>query len=167
MIHFLESFANDLYATTIAVAVRENDLLFPSIEAVHVLAITLVVGSIGVVDLRLLNIGWRSRSILEFLREVLPLTWIAFGLALLTGTTLFASNAPTYLHNGPFQFKMGLLVLAGLNILTFHAVTARKLARSGEVAGSPAAARFAGAVSLLMWIGIVCFGRWIGFTTGS
>src|SRR6185295_12451186 len=93
--------------------IRGNELAFPWLESVHVLAITLVLGSIAVVDLRLLGVASRNRPVTRLIREILPVTWAAFGLAVLTGGTLFASNAVNYSHNFPFQMKMLLMLLAG------------------------------------------------------
>src|SRR5215831_19537324 len=98
-----------LYDTPVATAIRERGSLFPWIESTHVLAITLVVGSISIVDLRLLGLVWRGRAISKLLGEVLPLTWIAFVVAAITGSLLFASNAVKYSQNHFFQAKMALL----------------------------------------------------------
>ncbi len=137
-----------LYATGWANAIRENEIAFPWIECVHVLAITLVVGSISVVDLRLLGVAWRDRSVQRVLRDVLPLTWAAFALAVASGFLLFASNAPAYARNPYLQAKMALLVLAGLNMASFHWWARRSLEDVGQ---RPAAslARAAGRRRLL------------------
>jgi hypothetical protein len=102
----------------------------------------------------------------QLLHEVLPVTWVAFIVATITGIAMFTSNALEYATNKPFQFKMALLVLAGLNMLAFQLVTFRTVGQWNEAARTPPGARFAGAFSLLCWIGIVAFGRWIGFTIG-
>jgi len=109
-----------LYATDWAAAIRENEYAFPWIECVHVLAITLVVGSISIVDLRLLGLAWRDRPVRGVLRDVLPVTWTAFGLAVASGFLLFSSNAPAYARNPFLQAKLGLLLVAGLNMALFH-----------------------------------------------
>jgi hypothetical protein len=150
-----------LEATTIATTIAENDVLFPWIESVHVLAITLVVGSIFIVDLRL--IGWASldRAAHDLTKEVLPLTWGAFTLAAITGLLLFAAKATNYGHNTLFLTKLVLLALAGLNMI-FHVVTGREIENWGTA--SPLTARIAGGISLALWIGVVTCGRWVGFT---
>jgi uncharacterized protein DUF6644 len=162
----LQSFFQWLYDTSLAEAIRSNEMLFPWIESIHVLAITLVLGSIAVVDLRLLGIASRSRPVTRLIREVLPVTWCAFAVAVLSGGTLFTSNAVEYAKNLPFQMKMVLMALAGINMLAFHLVTYRSVAQWDEAPATPPAARVAGGVSIALWIGIVAFGRWIGFTIG-
>jgi hypothetical protein len=144
--------------------IRESDWLFPTIETVHVLALVLVVGSISMVDLRLLGLANRSRPLSQVMAQALPWTWVAFVVAALAGSLLFSSKAVTYYSDLPFRIKMVCLVLAGINMALFHRFTHRRLGRS-DAGAPPAAARLAGGVSLLLWIVIVGAGRWIGFTT--
>lgn len=156
-----------LYATGWASAIRENEYAFPWIECVHVLAITLVVGSISIVDLRLLGLASRDRPVGRVLRDVLPITWAAFGLAATSGFLLFASNAPAYARNPFLLVKFGLILLAGLNMVVFHWWARHSLQQWEASPLPPLRAKLAGAVSLLCWIGVVAAGRWIGFTMMS
>jgi hypothetical protein len=162
----IDAFCQWLYNTAWAEFVRANELLFPTFESIHVLAITLVLGSIAVVDLRLLGITSRNRPVTKLIREVLPVTWTAFAIAVITGGTLFASNALEYAHNFPFRMKMLLMLLAGLNMVVFHFVTYRSIGQWDDAARPPRSARLAGGLSMAMWLAIVAFGRWIGFTIG-
>jgi hypothetical protein len=163
----LENLFRWLNDTSLAETVRANPLMFPWLESVHVLAITLVVGSIAAVDLRLLGLASRSQPITKLVRDILPLTWISFVVAVLTGTTLFMSNAVDYAHNVSMQLKMLLLVIAGLNMLVFHFVTYRSVGAWADAARAPLPVRLAGAASLVLWIGVVVSGRWIGFVSGA
>ena len=160
----MDPFFQWLYESPVGVAIRENGLLFPWIESVHVLSITLVVGTIGIVDLRLLGLASRNRAISRMSDEVLPVTWTAFGFAALTGVLLFTSNALKYAHNPFFLAKMCLLVLAFFNMLLFNLITSRGIERWDESPNVPGAVRFAGAASLALWIAVIVTGRWIGFT---
>jgi hypothetical protein len=162
----MEGFFQWVYDLPIADHIRSNELAFPWLESVHVLAITLVLGSIAVADLRLLGLASVKRPVSQLLHEVLPVTWVAFGVALITGLLMFTSNAVEYSHNKPFIFKMIMLVLAGLNMLVFQLVTFRTVGTWNDAARTPPGARFAGAASLVCWIAVVAFGRWIGFTIG-
>ncbi len=150
--------------SSIADAIRENDLLFPSIESVHVVAICLVVGSIFVLDLRLLGLASLDRPVGRLTSAILPLTWSAFVVAAGSGFLLFMSHATKYLANGYFVAKMFLICAAGLNMVVFHAVTARDLPKWEAQRLPPPRARLAGALSVLFWIAVVTCGRWIGFT---
>jgi hypothetical protein len=153
-----------LYSTELGVAMRENALLFPVVESVHVVALTLVLGSIAVLDLRLIGLASRARPLPQLLRDVLPVTWFAFALAVVTGALMFASNAVAYAHNGCFQSKIALLALAGLNTTVFHTWVEPRVLASDSGNQPPTAARISGFVSIALWIGVTAFGRWIGFT---
>ena len=144
--------------------IRENDLLFPLIESVHVVSICLVVGSILVVDLRLLGLASLDRSVSRVSRGILPLTWFAFAVAVASGSLMFISNATKYLENGYFIAKLLLIGAAGLNMVIFHAISARNQPQWENEARLPLPARLAGGLSILLWISVVACGRWIGFT---
>ena len=161
----IDTFLRALEATGLATTLRENDSLFPWVESLHVLAITLVVGSISIVDLRLIGIASLDRVAGRLTSDVLPCTWVAFAIAAITGALLFASNAISYAHNAYFQAKFVFIFLAGINMAVFHLGAGRTIAHWGTSPNTtPLPARIAGAVSLLLWIGVVAFGRWTGFT---
>ncbi len=153
--------------TALADNIRENDLLFPLVESVHVAAICLVVGSILAVDLRLLGFASSNWPVSRVTRGILPLTWGAFVVAITSGGLLFISNATKYLGNGFFVAKMFLIGAAGLNMVIFHMIGAKNLPRWENDARLPLPARLAGGVSILLWIAVVACGRWIGFTMGA
>jgi len=96
---------------------------------------------------------------------VLPYTWVAFAGAVITGTVMFVSKAQVYWHNPQFQLKFLFMALAAANMLVFHFGAFRRVADWDDVLPPPPAARLAGALSLSLWIVVVFFGRWIGFTT--
>ena len=143
--------------------IRENDLLFPLIESVHVVSICLVVGSILVVDLRF----WGSPR--STVREPRHARNFAAHLVRVRrrcrlGQSDVISNATKYLENGYFVAKMLLIGAAGLNMVIFHAISARNQPQWENKARLPLPARLAGGLSILLWISVVACGRWIGFT---
>ena len=75
------------------------------------------------------------------------------------------ANADVYYHNLYFRLKMAMLGLAGLNVLMFELTAARSVQRWDAQRSAPLAGRLAAAVSLVLWIGVIFMGRWIGFTT--
>jgi hypothetical protein len=158
-----DAFLHWLESTAPAIAISESSWLFPGIETVHVLAIALVVGSITMVDLRLLDINLRERGVGELIAEVLPWTWVSFAVAVCSGVLMFSSNATHYWGTVPFRAKMLLLALAGINMLVFHATIHRSVDTWGGRPPTPRAAKISGGVSLGLWIGVVTLGRWIGF----
>ncbi len=162
--HQLQDFISYFEDSALADNIRENDLLFPLIESVHVLAICLVVGSILVVDLRLLGLASIDRRVSRVTSGILPLTWSAFAVAIASGSLLFISNATKYLENGYFDAKIILICLAGLNMAIFHAISAKDLPKWENETTPPLRARLAGGLSILLWVSVVTCGRWIGFT---
>ncbi len=158
----LKSLLEAIQATPWAVKIAESDLLFPTIETIHVLALTLVVGSISMVDLRLLGYAPR-RGVKELSEEVLPWTWIAFVVAVISGSLMFSSAAVKYAYMPQFQIKMLLILLAGVNMLAFHILTYSSVERWNHASVTPPLARLAGLLSLVFWIGVVTLGRWVGF----
>jgi hypothetical protein len=160
----IPQFCSWLENTRVAAAIRTSTWLFPTIESIHVLAITLVVGSVAMFDLRLLGIASRDRSVRELHKEILPWTWTAFACAVVAGTLLFSSDATKYYEDGPFRWKMLTLLLAGLNTAIFEFGAFRGVSRWDNEKKTPLAAKLAGGISIVLWILVVGFGRWIGFT---
>jgi hypothetical protein len=162
----IDSLLKSLESFGFAVAIREGEVLFPWLESIHVLAIVLVVGSIAMVDLRLLGWASRDRAVGTLTADVLPITWMAFLVALITGVLMFCAKAVIYGHNIYFLLKMGFLLLAAANMVFFHKFTHQGVEHWGAPGRIvPQAAKVAGGLSLLLWVCIVAFGRWIGFTT--
>jgi hypothetical protein len=154
-----------LQTTPIASAIAENEILFPWIESVHVIAIVLVVGTISIVDLRLTGIASVDLTMRRVIHDVIPYTWGAFAVAVASGFLMFSSDAVHYAHNRLFQGKLVLLALAGLNMAVFHLIGVRDIERWDNGTGRlPVAVRTAGAISLALWVGVVALGRGIGFT---
>jgi hypothetical protein len=145
-----------------AIAIAESTWLFPIVETLHVLALSVVVGSVAMMDLRLLGVGSKQRAASEVIASSLPWAWSAFAVAFVAGSLLFTSKAVSYYGNLPFRIKMVCLALAAVNMLVFHLFTARDMA-AWDRGRPPLAARVAAACSLTLWIVIVAAGRWIGF----
>jgi hypothetical protein len=137
----------------------------PVVEATHVLAAVMVLGTVLIVDLRLLAFADSARAQTRVGRETLPLTWAAFAVAAITGSLMFTTSAETYFGNPAFRLKALALLGAGLNMAVFQVFTARGIA-AWDSGYPPRAARIAGFASLLLWAAVVLLGRWIGFTKG-
>lgn len=156
MISFLE------WLQTTALAVRAGESWFPWLEAAHVVFLATVAGTIFTVDARLMGFASNQLRVSYLADRMLPWTWGAFIGALITGVLMFMANAVGYVDKTPFLIKMGLLLGAGLNMLYFQLVTYRGVT-GWDVGRPPAAARAAGLISMVCWVGIIAFGRWIGF----
>jgi cytochrome c556 len=151
--------------TSLASGIRDSLYIFPFLESIHVMALSVVFGTIIIVDLRLLGFASTHRPFGRMSKELLRITWGAFVVAALTGALMFITNARVYASNIPFLLKMGLLALAGINMAAFH-LTAGKTVHLWENAPSaPGIGKVTATVSLTLWIAIVFAGRVIGFTT--
>jgi hypothetical protein len=160
----LDAWLTRLQDLEFATVIRENGSIFPWVESVHVLGLTTVIGTIAVLDVRLLGLGLRDRPVRKVLADVLPCTWIAFVISVISGLLLFASNALTYAHNPFFRAKLGILLLIAVNAAVFARWTAPGLDAWDTAPTPPPRARVSGAVSIALWVGVVVCGRWIGFT---
>src|SRR5690606_2229245 len=127
----------------------------PVVEAIHVMAIAVVFGTILVVDLRLLGIRDARRPYTQVSREMLGWTWAAFVVAAVTGVMMFAANATTYYENIPFRLKMLALVGAGINMAVFHLVTGRNVDEWETGSSAPAGGRAAAIVSIVIWTAVI------------
>ncbi len=137
---------------------------FANIETLHVLAVALLFGTILMVDLRLLGLATPRTAIIRLSNEVLPYTWVAFAISMVTGTLLFVSKATVYAYNLQFQLKMLFMLLAGINMAIFHFGVYRKARAWNDALPPPLPARLAGAFSIGLWITVIFMGRWMGFT---
>ncbi|HZF46508.1 MAG TPA: DUF6644 family protein [Sphingomonadaceae bacterium] len=163
--------ANTIWASLeqsgLGTTIASNEWMFPTIETIHVFALVTVIGAIAIMDLRLLGLTSKNRSVKAVERDTVPVTWIGFAVALITGLLLFVSKATTYMANPYFLWKMGLMAVAGVNMAIFHRILSQGIDEWGKPGGSiPAAAKLSGALSLGIWLIIPVCGRVIGFTLG-
>lgn len=160
----IESLLETISQSAVGAFMAENALAFPWVEVCHVVSIVIVFGSILMVDLRLMGLAARDYPVLSLSRTILPITWVAFVLAVITGALMFASNPHGYYGNMAFRTKMILLLLAGLNMALFHVVTMRGGRVNDGPGPLPGGARLAGFLSMSIWLAVIACGRWIGFT---
>lgn len=159
----LLSFCQWLQDTPIGVGIRESNWWFTILEIVHTLGITLVAGTILLVDLRLLGVGLKREPVADVVGYVVPWTLSGFALMALTGSLLVSSEALRCYYSPAFRIKLILLSLAGLNALIFHFTVYRDAPRWAPGSAAPFRARVAGMVSLVLWIGIIAAGRAIAY----
>jgi hypothetical protein len=161
----MNSLLDTLAQSSLSIAIAGNPTIFPWAETIHVMAIALVFGTILIVDLRLLGLAANNARVSALTDGMLPITWVGFALAVITGALMFLTNPMGYFENEDFRIKAALLLLAGVNMAVFHLFTARTQA-SWDMPNiaTPTGARVAGALSIAIWIGVIAAGRWIGFS---
>jgi len=159
----LQQFCQWLYDSNIGTSIRESIWVFPIIETIHVLGITLLVGTVAILDLRLLGLVLKREQVSRVARQILPLTWAGFAVMFSSGFLLFWAEAAKCYANPAFRFKLLLLILVGLNPLIFHLTIYRSVLSWNESLVTPLRARLAAFLSLTLWGGIVCAGRAIAY----
>jgi hypothetical protein len=150
-------------ASALGVAMRQWLWLYPAVEVVHLAGIALLVGSILVLDLRLLGFS-RTLPVRRLAAHVLPWTIGSFALILPSGLAMFVAHAGDLIANPVFALKMSLILAAGLNAAVFHAGVFRGAAAWDVGATPPAAARTAAALSLVLWLSVIACGRLLAYT---
>jgi hypothetical protein len=161
----IDAILKSVFDLGVAHAIRGSLYAFPLIEATHVIAITLVFGTIAIVDLRLLGVASGHRPFTRLAPEILKWTWMAFALAVVTGGLMFVSNAVVYFHNLAFQLKMLFMLLAGVNMAIFQVLSEKSVHLWDDRPAAPPIGRLAAILSLSLWIAVICAGRVIGFTS--
>ncbi len=159
----LLQFCQWLNDTGPATALRESKYMFPIVESVHTLAITLVVGTVAILDLRLLGLILKKEPVSKVANQILPVTWKGFVVMAISGLALFAAEAAKSYHNPAFRFKLILLALVGLNPLIFHFTIYKTVDQWGGAPRAPGRARLAAVLSLSLWSAIVIAGRAIAY----
>ena len=134
---------------------------WPVIESLHFLGLSLLLGTVGLFDLRML--GFAKSFSLRALHAFIPFGVAGFVLNLVTGSMFVLSAPAQYLHNPAFQLKFTCLMIAGLNMVVFYRVSAASVLQVGPTQRVPMAARAFAVVSLAAWIGVITFGRLLTF----
>jgi len=149
-------------ASALGQAMRQWLWLYPAVEIVHIVGIAILVGSIAVLDLRLLGVS-RSLSVRRLAAHVLPWTVASFALIVPSGLAMFVAHASDMLSNPVFALKLSLIGFAGVNAAVFHAGVYRAAAKWDFDVPPPPAARAAAAISLLVWISVIACGRLLAY----
>ena len=156
-------YLNSLGESPVSLWIAESTWAFPALEVVHIFAISMVFGTIAIIDLRLLGLASTQRPYSEMARELLPWTWGGFFVASMCGSILILSRPEGYFANTDFRLKflcMGLACVEHDRVPVHHFEESCNWDRGAP----PVAAKVAGAMSILMWIGVVYFARMTGFT---
>ena len=141
-----------------AVWLRSAPLVYPSLEAVHIIAIAITFGSLWIVDLRLLGVRLFGMTTIDanvLAKATLPWTLLGFALAAMVGSLMFLARAGDFISNGAFLIKMLLLFVAGTNAAILHS--------RSPLDPASAATRVQALFSIMLWIGIIICGRWIAY----
>jgi hypothetical protein len=157
------NFLQWLHDTQFSTVMRESIWAEPIVETVHVLTLTLFLGFAVLLDLRLLGVCMRRRRMSEVLRQLNPFLFVGFAVMIVSGLLLFSGDPPAFWSTTFFKIKMIFLVLAGLNVLIFNWTIGRSVSQWDLSPKTPAAAKVAAIVSIVLWVAIVAAGRAIAY----
>jgi len=135
---------------------NNNEWSFPLLEIIHIVGFAIAMGTIFMVDLRLMGIGMRRQSSSQLSKDLAPWTLGGLAAVLISGPLIFSSDPNMYMNNTSFQLKMGALLIALLYQYTIH----RKVAFSDP---SPMVGALTGIVSVALWVSVVAGAIFIAF----
>jgi len=156
----LTAAAHALESSALGAWVRGSPVAYPVANLVHLLGLVLLIGGIGIVDLRLIGLG-RRIPLMPIARFLTPLAIAGLMLLLASGFLLFAADAGPLIRSAAFRWKMVLLALALINAILFQLLWRRKV--GGWSRGVPSPARAMAGLSLGLWLAIATFGRLIAY----
>jgi hypothetical protein len=145
-----------------AFVVHHEPWVWPLCETLHYLGLSLLLGTVGLFDLRALG---RAKGVaLAAIHRLVPWGVAGYAVNVLTGIVFFAGHPDQYFYNDAFRTKLSFMTVAGLNILAFYGTSAfAETKQLGPDATAPLRIKIIAGVSLAMWIGILCCGRLITF----
>ncbi len=159
VLHFCEWLAS----TSGSIALHESRYVFLFVLTVHVLTLTVFVGTAVMIDLRLLGVTLSHVPVSEVVSRLLPWTAAGFLLMIASGALLFYAAPLLRYQNLFFRFKMAALVLAVVNAWVFHGTVYRSVADWDRDPVPPRRVRVTGAVSLVLWALIIAAGRMMAY----
>ena len=141
-----------------AVAIRES-LNYPYYLTFHAVTMIMFAGLIVMMDLRLVGLAFRETPLSQIQKRLFPWQMITMALSAASGFFLLYGQPMRYYGKPFFWIKMALMVVAAVNALVFHSTTYRSVSQWDTSPVTPHGAKLAGAFSLVLWAGVIIFGR--------
>jgi hypothetical protein len=161
----LGDFINWLGATPVSLVIQKVFWIIPTVQTIHILAISVVLASMAMFDVRLLGLAGKRNSIASLARRFMPWLWGALIVLAVSGSILIIGEPKRALGNVFFAMKMGMLATAIIVTLGFQVILKRDLAGGSDLAPAHfGVARIVGLLSLVLWVGIAVAGRLIAYT---
>jgi hypothetical protein len=155
----LPAWAVAIEASPLGEAMRHSTFLYPVANLLHLLGLTLLVGSVILMDLRLLGLG-RSLPLAQTVRALTPTTVIGLLIMAASGFSLFSADAGPLSVNPVFRVKIVFIGAAVANAILFRVLWQRHIDSWSQ---TPMAARTQAALSLLLWLAAATSGRLIAY----
>ena len=136
----------------------------PIAQSFHILGIAAVMASSVMINLRLLGLAVPSQNPSEMIRRLMPWTWGALLVNLVSGSLFVFARPARYFLNPIFGYKVGMLVPAIVLAFVIHRLSLREEGFWDQSDGRRLTAKMVAVVSLVLWVGIVLAGRWIAYS---
>lgn len=163
----LDRFCAWLDQTPLSQTIQATAWIVPTVQTVHILAIAAVMGSVLMIDLRLLGFLGREQPLARVSERFRPVIWWTLPLLLASGMLMIIGEPVRSLENPIFQLKMALLIAAIIVTLSYQVPLGKDPAFWDATSGRRGAVRIIAVVSLLLWVSIVSAGRWIAYFDNS
>ena len=157
----IEALTEEMMASNLTQWIQATYWLWPILEIFHFFGLTLLMGGLIIVDLRM--IGFLSYIGLEEVKKLLPLVIFGFLVNLITGVLFLFGDPSRYSINIGFQIKMILVLLAGCNAAIYHLKVEPLFSNLNLTDRLPLAIKIAGFTSLTLWAGVLLLGRLIPY----
>lgn len=157
----MDNFSRWLESTTLSKTMLETQWTWPACETLHFIGLALLIGTVGLADLRMLGMAKGVRF--EGLHRLIRWGIAGFVICLFTGTAFFIGAPFQYVHNVIFELKLLFILLAGINALVFELKVLPGMKNLGPGEDAPAAAKIIAVSSLFLWVGVMFLGRMLPF----
>ncbi len=151
-----------LEASSWGEAIRQSTWIYMTANVGHILALVIFAGAVAVMDVRMSG-AFAATAPGQVLRKARRYAVAAVAGLAATGSILFTAEASHVILNPAFQFKLALIALGLINVAAFELFTAQKVKNLPPLTALPAAARWAGSVSIAIWIAVAACGRSIAY----
>jgi len=163
----IQGFSDWLASTALSETIQDVTWIIPTVQTIHILAISVVMSSILVVYLRVLGLLGRSQSVAQVMERFLPWVWYTLIVLLITGVTLIIGEPGRSLRNPAFILKMSVLLAVMITTFLFQRPVEQDATYWESTSTRRTVGRLVAGVSLFMWIAIVCAGRMIAYVTSE
>jgi hypothetical protein len=157
----METWVTWIVGTPLSRIVMGSDWLWPIAESLHYMGLMLLVGTVGLFDLRVLGLGKGMPP--AVVHKLVRVGMLGFALSAATGVLFIAGQPDQYFYNRAFHWKLLFLGFMGLNVTFFYTMLHTRLKALGPFDDAPLAAKLSTALSLLIMIGVMCAGRLLTF----
>lgn len=159
----LTPWALALEQSAVGETIRASAVLYPLANLVHLLGLVMLLGGIGLLDLRLIGL-MRGLPPAALAARLIPIAAAGLVLMAISGGMMFAADAGPLIAHPGFRLKLLLVALAVGNALLVHLLWRRRIAGLPDDATPPAAIRLQAAASLLLWLWVAVEGRMIAYS---